>query len=113
MISTAAQHPYNIPVFGGALTGYGSTDFFIPFVLGAPGTLSAAGLGGLLSAVPKYEVPREMQGYMNDDHVHCESLAVYGEIYYDGSDVKKLTLGYRYNDDTVTDNIRSWITFFS
>lgn len=113
MMSKAAQHPYNVPVFGGALTGYGSTDFFIPFVLGAPGTLSAAGLGALMSAVPKYEVPVEMQGYMNDDHVHSESFAVYGEMYYDISDVTKLTLGYRYNDDTVTDNIMSCITFFS
>ena len=113
MISKAAQHPYNVPVFGGALTGYGSTDFFIPFVLGAPGTLSAAGLGALMSAVPKYEVPTEMQGYINDDHVHTESFAVFGEMYYDISDVTKLTLGYRYNDDTVTDNIMSCITFFS
>ncbi len=113
MMRSASQHSYNVPVFGGALTGYGSTDFFIPFVLGAPGTLSAAGLGALLSAVPKYEVPREMQGYMNDDHVHTESFAVFGEMYYDISDVTKLTLGYRYNDDTVTDNIMSCITFFS
>jgi len=113
MISKAAQHPYNTPVFGGALTGYGGTDFFIPFVLGAPATLSPAGLAALLSVQPKYEVPREMQGYMNDDHVHTDSLAIFGEMYFDLSDVTKLTLGFRYNDDTVTDNIMSCITFFS
>ena len=28
MISKAVQHPYNMPVFGGLLTGYGGTDFF-------------------------------------------------------------------------------------
>ena len=113
MISIAAQHPYNIPVFGGALTGYGSTDLFLPLVLGAPGTLTPAGLMALLNATPQYEVPIELQGYLNDDRVHTESFALFGEIYFDFSDATKLTLGLRYNDDTVTDNIQSCITTFS
>jgi len=113
MISKAAQHPYNLPVFGGALTGYGSTDLFLPLVLGAPGTLTPAGLMALLNATPQYEVPTELQGYLNDDHVHTESFALFGEMYLDFSDATKLTLGLRYNDDTVTDNIQSCITTFS
>ena len=113
MISKAAQHPYNIPLFGGALTGYGSTDLFLPLVLGAPGTLTPAGLMALLGAIPQYEVPTELQGYLNDDHVHTESFALFGEMYLDFSDTTKLTLGLRYNDDTVTDNIQSCITTFS
>ena len=80
MISKAAQHPYNIPLFGGALTGYGSTDLFLPLVLGAPGTLTPAGLMALLGAIPQYEVPTELQGYLNDDHVHTDSFALFGEL---------------------------------
>ena len=34
-------------------------------------------------------------------------------MYLDFSDTTKLTLGLRYNDDTVTDNIQSCITTFS
>ena len=86
MISKAAQHPYNIPLFGGALNGYGSTDLFLPLVLGAPGTLTPAGLMALLGAIPQYEVPTELQGYLNDDRVHTESFALFGEMYFDFSE---------------------------
>ena len=110
MISKAVQHPYNNALFGGALTGYGGTDFFTALVLGAPATLSPEGLMALLMSQPKYEVPTEISGFINDDHVHTESTAVFGEMYYDLSDVTKLTLGLRYNDDTVTDNIMSCLT---
>ena len=113
MISKAVQHPYNDALFGGLLTGYGGTDFFTALVLGAPATLAPAGLMALLMSQPKYEVPTEIQGFINDDHVHTESFAVFGEMYYDLSDVTKLTLGLRYNDDTVTDNIMSCLTFFN
>jgi len=110
MISKAVQHPYNDALFGGALTGYGGTDFFTALVLGAPATLAPAGLMALLMSQPKYEVPREISGFINDDHVRTESTAFYGEIYYDFSDTTKLTLGLRYNDDTVTDNLMSCLT---
>ncbi len=74
MTSKAAQHPYNSLLFGGALTGYGGTDFFTALVLGAPGSLSPAGVAGLMQCSPKYEVPTELSGFINDDHVHTEVL---------------------------------------
>ena len=110
MISKAVQHPYNDALFGGLLTGYGGTDFFTALVLGAPATLAPAGLMALLMSQPKYEVPIEISGFINDDHVQTESTAFFGEVYYDFSDVTKLTLGLRYNDDTVTDNLMSCLT---
>ena len=113
MISKAVQHPYNTPVFGNALTGYGGTDFFKALVLGAPATLTPSGLMALLMSQPKYEVPTEIQGFINDDRVHTESFAVFGELYFDISDLTKLTVGLRYNDDTVTDGLMSCLTFFN
>ena len=110
MISKAVQHPYNDALFGGLLTGYGGTDFFTALVLGAPATLAPAGLMALLMSQPKYEVPIEISGFINDDHVRTESTAFFGEVYYDLSDATKLTLGLRYNDDTVTDNLMSCLT---
>jgi outer membrane receptor protein involved in Fe transport len=112
MISKAAQHPYNIPVFGGALTGYGGTDFFTAMVLGAPASLAPPGIFALLG-LPKYEVPSDIQGFINEDHVRTKSLAVFGEMYVDLSEDTKLTVGLRWNDDTVKDSVGSCLTFFS
>ena len=63
MIAKAVQHPYNVPVFGGALTGYGGTDFFLAMVLGAPASLAPPGIFALLGQ-PKYEVPTDIQGLL-------------------------------------------------
>ena len=112
MIRAAAQHPYNIPVFGGALTGYGGTDFFTAMVLGAPASLAPPGIFALLGQ-PKFEVPLNIQGFLNEDHVRSKSFAVFGEMYVDLSDVTKLTVGLRFNDDTVKDSVASCLTFFS
>lgn len=112
MTTKFAQHPYNSLLFGGALTGYGGTDFFTALVLGAPGSLSPTGVAGLMQ-LPKYEVPTELSGFINDDHVHTKSFAVFGEMYYDLSEITKLTLGLRYNDDSVKDSIFSCLTVFN
>ena len=112
MIAKAAQHPYNMPIFGGALTGYGGTDFFTAMVLGAPASLAPPGIFALLG-LPKYEVPTDIQGFINEDHVRSKSMAVFGEMYVDLSEVTKLTVGLRWNDDTVKDSVASCLTFFS
>ena len=112
MIAAAVKHPYNVPVFGGALTGYGGTDFFLAMVLGAPASLAPPGIFALLG-LPKYEVPTNIQGFINEDHVRSKSFAAFGEMYIDLSDVTKLTLGLRYNDNSVKDSVASCLTFFS
>ena len=113
MLRAFSQHPYNATVFGGALTGYGSSDFYIPLVLGAPGTFAPAVLGGLMAATGKYETPVDIQGFINEDHVRAKSFSLFGEMYVDLSEVTKLTLGLRYNDNSVKDSVASCITFFS
>ena len=75
MIAAAVKHPYNVPVFNGALTGYGGTDFFLAMVLGAPASLAVPGIFALLGQ-PKYEVPTNIQGFINEDHVRSKSFAV-------------------------------------
>ena len=47
-----------------------------------------------MNVQPKYEVPTEISGFINDDHVHTESTALFGEMYYDLSDITKLTLRF-------------------
>ena len=77
-------------------------------------TLNPACLGFLLAAggtAPNY-IPTNLSGFINDDHIRTKSTALLGEIYYDLSEQTKLTVGFRYNEDTVMDNLMSclWVT---
>ena len=107
LISDGALHPYNVPLFGGALTGAGSTDFFVPWALSG---FSAAALPVLLNG---YTAPTPIQGFINEDHVRQKSFAILGEVYIDLSEDTMATFGIRYNDDTVKDSVASCLTFFS
>ena len=107
LISDGALHPYNVPLFGGALTGSGSTDFFVPWALSG---FNAALLPVLLNG---YTAPTPIQGFINEDHVRQKSFAILGEVYIDLSEDTMATVGIRYNDDTVKDSVASCLTFFS
>ena len=107
LIRDAGAHPYNIPAFGGALTGSGSTDFFVPWALSG---FSSALLPVLLNG---YTTPIPVQGFFNVDHVRTKSKAILGEVYYNISDQTSLTLGLRYNDDVVKDSVFSCLTYTS
>tara|TARA_Y100000589_G_scaffold159388_1_gene151668 strand:+ start:66 stop:2183 length:2118 start_codon:yes stop_codon:yes gene_type:complete len=107
LISDGALHPYNVPLFGGALTGSGSTDFFVPWALSG---FNAALLPVLLNG---YTAPTPIQGFINEDHVRQKSFAILGEVYIDLSEDTMATVGVRYNDDTVKDSVASCLTFFS
>jgi outer membrane receptor protein involved in Fe transport len=100
-------HPYNVPVFGGFLTGSGSVDFYIPWALSG---FSAAALPSLLTG---YSAPVPVQGFFNDDHIRTKSKAILGELYYDLSEQTQITLGLRYNDDIVKDSVFSCLSFTS
>ena len=106
LLTSYARHPYNMILFGGALTGYGGTALNQAIVLGAPGSLSPTGVAGLMQ-LPKYITPNELAGTLNDDNVRIKSKAIYGEMYFDLSEATKLTIGLRYNDDIVNDSLMS------
>ena len=107
LIRDAGAHPYNLPLFGGALTGSGSTDFHVPWALTG---FSAAALPAVLTG---YTTPIEVQGYFNDDRIRTKSKALLGEMYYDLSDDTQVTVGIRYSDDSVKDSIFSCLTYTS
>ena len=107
LIRDAGAHPYNLPLFGGALTGSGSTDFHIAWALTG---FSPAALPAVLTG---YTTPIEVQGYFNDDRIRTKSKALLGEMYYDLSDDTQVTVGIRYSDDSVKDSIFSCLTYTS
>ena len=102
-----SAHPYNVPLFGGFLTGSGSVDFYIPWALSG---FSAAALPSLLTG---YSAPVPVQGFFNDDHIRTKSKAILGELYYDLSEQTQITVGLRYNDDVVKDSVFSCLSFTS
>ena len=115
MMGSFAQHPYNslvIPGFtGGAdFTGYGGVPFYTAFTLGALPNAAAGdmlafaqALGGLF-ALPKYENPITMRGFFSNDHGRISNTALFGEAYIDISEATKLTLGFRQDEFTVSNN---------
>ena len=137
MGSSFSLHPYSA-LYGGQFNNYGGLGFYQTWVLGGlngsdtcalgavvpqipvaaagppASTLNPACLGFLLAAggtAPNY-VPTNISGFINDDHIRTKSTALLGEIYYDLSEQTKLTVGFRYNEDTVMDNLMSclWLT---
>ena len=133
LTSDFSAHPYSKSLYGGAFDAYGGIPFYQTWVLGGlagsavcasgllgagaaavPATTNPFCLSGLLAAqgINPYHLPTEMRGYNNDDHVRIKSTALYGEMYLDLSDVTKVTVGLRYNDDTLKDSIMTCLTDF-
>ena len=133
MTGAFSNHLYSSLVYGGQFDAYGGIPFYQTLILGglggsdvcasgvlgpvaaaSPSTANPACLAGLLAAqgIAPYHIPTELGGYLNDDHIRTKSMALFGELYFDLSDVTKLTLGYRFNDDTVKDTIMTCLTDF-
>ena len=142
MTGAFSNHLYSSLVYGGQFDAYGGIPFYQTLILGGLGGSDTCALGGtptgdaagipaavnggnpstanpnclafLLAAqgINPYHIPTELAGYLNDDHIRTKSLALFGEFYFDLSDVTKLTLGYRFNDDTVKDTIMTCLTDF-
>ena len=121
-MTSFANHPYNAVVNGltgndwSGKAGLGFYKGALGWLATVPNALSCLGGGpcdpaGLdaygaatagLNALPDFVIPWELGGIINDQNVNSTSQALYGELYVDLSDDTKLTLGARYQDDSVT-----------
>ena len=113
MMADVGRHPYNDLVFGPTLagltaagvpglpadfTGYGGVGFYTDLSLGLAAGVPLPNLLIQLAQLPKYTLPKEMQGYFQDSHNVTESEALFGELYFDLSEATQLTIGFRYDD---------------
>ena len=122
LMSSFALHPYSAAIasqLGLDFSAKGGLNFYqdlaaflqqVPNALacqgGAP-TCNPAGLATYaerltdVQANPDVVVPFNQTGTHNDQHIRIKSKALYGEVYLDLSEATKLTIGARYNDDSV------------
>jgi len=75
----------------------GGADICAMFGLSGPGMLA-------------YNTPVEISGVLQDTNVRTKTNSLFGEAYFDLSDVTKLTLGLRYDDQSVANNAIACLT---
>lgn len=122
LLADFSVHPYNflfqtlgLPDLG----AYGGVNFNRQLSACAATGFQPACIGNIIATNTPYHTPSEISGILQHDHVRTKNFAVFGEAYFDLSEVTKLTLGLRYNDDSVANssiacltdlNCRDWLT---
>lgn len=133
-LANFGNHPYNalfqslgLPdmsgygglAFNQALAQAAGGGFQVPAVCAIVGTWNSAAVGGAdICALTgnsgpgmlKYNTPVEISGVLQDDHVRTKTNSAFGEFYFDLSEVTKLTLGFRYDDQSVANNSVACLT---
>jgi outer membrane receptor protein involved in Fe transport len=128
------MHPYNLlfqslglpdmSEYGGiafnqALAGAALQNFSPASICAITGSWNSAAVGGAdicamfgLSGpgMLAYNTPVEISGVLQDDNVRTKTNSLFGEAYFDLSDVTKLTLGLRYDDQSVANNSIACLT---
>jgi len=128
------MHPYNLlfqslglpdmSEYGGiafnqALAGAALQNFSPASICAITGSWNSAAVGGAdicamfgLSGpgMLAYNTPVEISGVLQDTNVRTKTNSLFGEAYFDLSDVTKLTLGLRYDDQSVANNAIACLT---
>ena len=128
------MHPYNLlfqslglpdmSEYGGiafnqALAGAALQNFSPASICAITGSWNSAAVGGAdicamfgLSGpgMLAYNTPVEISGVLQDTNVRTKTNSLFGEAYFDLSDATKLTLGLRYDDQSVANNAIACLT---
>ena len=135
-LSNFGKHPYNaifqtlglpdMSAYGGiefnqALAGAAAGGFTpqlmcpivgswtVPLAPGVMGDVCAVfGIGG--PGMLQYNSPVEISGVLQDSNVRTKTNSIFSEFYFELSEVTKLTLGLRYDDQSVTNNAIACLT---
>jgi len=108
--------PFNQELAGAAAAGFTPQamcpilgSWTVPLAPGVMGDVCAVfGIGG--PGMPAYNTPIEISGVLQDSNVRTKTNSFFGEAYFDLSDVTKLTLGLRYDDQSVANNAIACLT---
>ena len=67
-----------------------------------------SGIGG--TGMPAFNTPVEISGVLQDSNVRTKTNSAFGEFYFDLDEITKLTLGFRYDDQVVTNSAIACLT---
>ena len=67
-----------------------------------------SGLSG--PGLPAFNTPIQITGVLQDTHVRTKTNSAFGEFYFDLDEITKLTLGFRYDDQVVTNSAIACLT---
>ena len=135
-LSNFGKHPYNaifqtlglpdMSAYGGiefnqALAGAAAGGFTpqlmcpivgswtVPLAPGVMGDVCAVfGIGG--PGMLQYNTPVEISGVLQDSNVRTKTNSIFSEFYFELSEVTKLTLGLRYDDQSVANSAIACLT---
>jgi len=98
--------------------GVGFTPEALCPIIGSWTVTLAPGVNGDVCAVkqiggagmPAFHTPIEISGVLQDSNVRTKTNSAFGEFYFELSEVSKLTLGFRYDDQSVANNAIACLT---
>ena len=67
-----------------------------------------SGIGG--PGLPQYNTPVEITGVIQDTNVRTKTNSAFGEVYFELDELSKLTLGLRYDDQSVANSAIACLT---
>ena len=119
MLGLPDMSEYGGIAFNQALAGSALQNFSPATICAITGSWNSAAVGGAdicaLSGLSgpgmlAYNTPVEISGVLQDTNVRTKTNSFFGEAYFDLSDATKLTLGLRYDDQSVANNAIACLT---
>ena len=119
MLGLPDMSEYGGIAFNQALAGSALQNFSPATICAITGSWNSAAVGGAdICALSNlsgpgmlaYNTPVEISGVLQDTNVRTKTNSFFGEAYFDLSDATKLTLGLRYDDQSVANNAIACLT---
>ena len=83
----------------------------IPIAALGGAIMDVCAISGLSSpGLPAYNTPVEITGVLQDTNVRTKTNSAFGEFYFDLDEMSKITLGFRYDDQSVANSAVASLT---
>jgi outer membrane receptor protein involved in Fe transport len=110
--------PFNIALAGTALLGFAPSavcpllgSWSVPLPSAGGAIVDVCALFGLSGpGFPAYNTPVEITGVLQDTNTRTLTYSAFGEFYFELDDVSKLTLGFRYDEQSIANSAVASLT---
>ncbi len=109
---------FNQALAGAALRNFAPTavcpivgSWMIPIASLGGAIMDVCAISGLSGpGMPAYNTPVEITGVLQDTNVRTKTNSAFGEFYFDLDEMSKITLGFRYDDQSVANSAVASLT---